>query len=142
MQYIRLGANAMISEEIRNLLRAMDPKYNYCNLSSHLLVDSDLLELADLVISNPYITCIDLAYNPEITVEGVNRLQQRVPAVKIVNCSCLLTIEEAMEISTLARVMPKVPCGAVFLHPSKQTVQSLQTDSLTLTEHFDSTCTL
>ena len=133
----------MISKEIRSLLLSKDQNYTRCNLSSHRLTDQDLVELADLVSQNPYITCIDLEYNTDITIEGVALLQKRLPNVKIVNCSCMLTIEEAMDRSTQTRRIPKVTFGSTFLQPVLSSTSSLSTDDYVLTEqNSDSICKL
>lgn len=131
----------MITDKIRNLILSKDPNYTYCCLSSHLLTDLELIELAELVSQNPYITCIDLEYNPDITVAGATRLIQSLPNVKIINCSCFLTIEEAMEQSTQTRRVPSVPFDALFLNSFEPKMPILVDDDHSLPDqHCDSVC--
>ena len=131
----------MISDIIRSLILSKDLNYTHCCLSSHLLTDNDLIELAELVSQNPYITCIDLEYNPDITIAGATRLIQSLPNVKIINCDCFLTIEEAMEQSTKTRRIPRVSLGAIFLNSFEpETPHSVDDDHSLPDQHRDSVC--
>jgi hypothetical protein len=140
-QHSYIGAHEMISDKIRSLILGKDPNYTYCSLSSHLLTDNDLIELAELASQNPYIACIDLEYNPDITVAGATCLIQSLPNVKIINCDCFLTIEEAMEQSTKTRRIPSVSLGAVFLNSFEPKASPLVDDDQSLSnQQRDSVC--